>query len=152
MVRPLTKKDQSGNLYTRPSQIQTALDAAIQQEIPILRHRAVVSKRDSPHFIPTECLVHIIRESRRRHDEHSMSVLLLSLPKMLSGATADLEALCRRLGSRLLLKTFLSGELRPSGSGFAIIYGRPLLMKGIRQMESGFGVKVWFFQPGRRDQ
>jgi hypothetical protein len=134
MVRPLTKKDQSGNLYTRPSEIQTAIDAGIQQEIRILRQRAVVSKRDSPDFIPTECLVHIIREARRHHDEHSMSVLLLSLPKMLSGATADLEALCRRLGSRLLLKTFLfPASSGPADPGFAIIYGRPLLMKGSRR-------------------
>jgi hypothetical protein len=79
MIRPLTKKDQSGNLYTRPSEIQTAIDAAIQQDIATLRQRAVVSKRDSPDFIATECLVHIIREARRRHDEHSMSVLLPSL-------------------------------------------------------------------------
>jgi hypothetical protein len=79
MIRPLTKKDQSGNLYTRPSEIQTAIDAAIQQDIVTLRQRAVVSKRDSPEFIPTECLVHIIREARRRHDEHSIGVLLPSL-------------------------------------------------------------------------
>jgi hypothetical protein len=79
MIRPLTKKDQAGNLYTRPSEIQTAIDAAIQQDIATLRQRAVVSKRDSPYFIATECLVHIIREARRRHDEHSMSVLLPSL-------------------------------------------------------------------------
>jgi hypothetical protein len=59
MIRPLTKKDQSGNLYTRPSEIQTAIDAAIQQDIATLRQRAVVSKRDSPDFIPMECLVHI---------------------------------------------------------------------------------------------
>ncbi len=79
MIRPLTKKDQHGKLYTRPMEIQKAINAAMQQDMATLRQHAVVSKRDSPEFIPLECLVHIIREARRRHDEHSMSVLLPSL-------------------------------------------------------------------------
>lgn len=79
MIRPLTKKDQRGNLYARPLEVQTAINMATQQDIATLRERAVVSKRDSPDFIPMECLVHIIREARRRHDEHSMGVLLPSL-------------------------------------------------------------------------
>ena len=79
MIRPLKKKDQHGKLYTRPMEIQKAINAAIQQDMATLRQHAVVSKRDSPEFIPLECLVHIIREARRRHDEHSMSVLLPSL-------------------------------------------------------------------------
>ena len=33
MIRPLTKKDQHGKLYTRPLEIQTAINAAIQQDI-----------------------------------------------------------------------------------------------------------------------
>lgn len=33
MIPPLTKKNKDGNLYTRPSGILTAIDAAIQQDI-----------------------------------------------------------------------------------------------------------------------
>ena len=76
MIPPLTKKDKDGNLYTRPTGILTAIDAAIQQDIATLRRRAAISKVDSPDFVPMECLVHLIREARRRQDEQTMSTLL----------------------------------------------------------------------------
>jgi hypothetical protein len=76
MIPPLTKKDKDGNLYTRPTGILTAIDAAIQQDIAALRRRAPISKVDSPDFIPMECFVHLIRAARRRRDEQTMSTLL----------------------------------------------------------------------------
>lgn len=79
MIPPLTKKNQAGNLYTRPIGIETAIDAAMQQDIAILRRRVGISKVDSPDFVPMECLVHLIREARRRQDEQTMNSLLPSL-------------------------------------------------------------------------
>lgn len=76
MIPPLTKRNKEGNLYTRPTGILTAIDAAIQQDIATLRRRAPISKVDSPDFIPLECLVHLIRAARRRRDEQTMSILL----------------------------------------------------------------------------
>jgi hypothetical protein len=76
MIRPLTKRDKNGNFYTRPAEIRTAIGAAIQQDTATLKCRAAVWKRDSPNFMPLECLVHIIREARRRQDEPVMSALL----------------------------------------------------------------------------
>jgi len=76
MIPPLTKKNKDGNLYTRPTGILTAIDAAIQQDIATLPLRAAISKVDSPDFVPMECLVHLIRAARRRRDEQTMSMLL----------------------------------------------------------------------------
>jgi hypothetical protein len=79
MARPLTKKNKDGNLYARPPEIETAIDSALQQDIATLQRRSQCSRRDSPAFMPLECLVYIIREARRRRDEATMSLLLPSL-------------------------------------------------------------------------
>jgi hypothetical protein len=88
MIRPLTKKDQYGAPYKRPAEVETAIDAAIQLDFVALRERAVVWNPDSPDFIPIECLVYIIREAGRRHDEQTMSVLL---PLLLARCEARLK-------------------------------------------------------------
>jgi hypothetical protein len=48
----------------------------------------VVWKPDSPNFIPMECLVYIIREGGRGHEEQTMSVLL---PLLLARCEAILK-------------------------------------------------------------
>jgi hypothetical protein len=76
MIAPLTKKDKDGNLYTRPIGIETAIDAAIQQDIATLRQHVAISNVISPDFVPMECLVCLVREARRRQDEQTISILL----------------------------------------------------------------------------
>jgi DNA-directed RNA polymerase specialized sigma24 family protein len=76
MARPLTKKKEDGKLYVRPLEIETAIDAARLQDIATLQRRASCSRRDSPGFMPLECLVYIIREARQRRDEATMNLLL----------------------------------------------------------------------------
>jgi hypothetical protein len=88
MIRPLTNKDQYGTPYRRPAEVGKAIDVATQQDIVTLRERAVVWKQDSPDFIPMECLVYIIREAGRRHEEQTMSVLL---PPLLARCEAILK-------------------------------------------------------------
>ena len=63
MARPLTKRDKEGELYTRPLEVETAIDSAIHQDVATLLRRAPCSKLDSPEFMPMECLVHLIREA-----------------------------------------------------------------------------------------
>src|SRR5271167_2332194 len=88
MIRALTKKDQCGTSYRRPAEVERAIDVATQQDIVTLRECAVVWKPDSPDFIPMECLVYIIREAGRRHEEQTMSVLL---PPLLARCEAILR-------------------------------------------------------------
>ena len=58
MTGPLTKKDKDGNLYTRPLEIEQAIDLAMKQETAALQERAQVADEKSPDYLPTECLVH----------------------------------------------------------------------------------------------
>ena len=77
MQRPLTKKDRNGNPYTRPATIVTAIEAALQLERSHLVQAARVSSRQTPDFIPLECLVYLIRDAWRRRDDSTVSALLL---------------------------------------------------------------------------
>ena len=79
MARPLTKTDQQGHLYTRLSSVEAAIDAAMVQDLDTLARRAAVTNQLCPDFLPLECLVHLVREARRRGDEDVMSALLLRL-------------------------------------------------------------------------
>jgi hypothetical protein len=79
MARPLIKKDQNGTLYTRPAIIEAAIDEALQDDLDTLIRRAKIPKRSSPGFLPLECLVHLIRDARRRGDQRTMSGLMPSL-------------------------------------------------------------------------
>lgn len=75
MTRPLTKKDNDGNLYIRPEAIE-AIDTALKQDLAVLQLRAEVMDKESPNYLRTECLVHIIRRAKRVGDERTMSALL----------------------------------------------------------------------------
>jgi hypothetical protein len=76
MTRPLTKQDKDGNLYIRPVGIEKVIDAAMKQDLAVLQERAQVVDEKSPNYLPTECLVHIIRHAKRGGDERTMSALL----------------------------------------------------------------------------
>jgi DNA-directed RNA polymerase specialized sigma24 family protein len=79
MTRPLTKRDSNGKTYERPAEIEAAIRSAEQQDAVTLSRLAAISDKSSPDFMPSECLVHLIREARRRDDEEMMNVLLLPL-------------------------------------------------------------------------
>jgi hypothetical protein len=76
MARALTKKDQDGNLYTRPAFVEEKSDGALGQDLPTLLRRSQVTQKSNPDFLPLECLVHLIREFRRQDDQHAMSALM----------------------------------------------------------------------------
>lgn len=79
MAQPLTKTKQNGELYARPVNIETAIDEAIAQDLVTLTARAQIRNQQSPGFLPTECLVHLIRDARRRGDQKTMNGLMLLL-------------------------------------------------------------------------
>ncbi len=61
MPRPLTKTKVSGELYARPPGVEAAIELAISQDSAVLRDRASVNDRDSPRYLPSECLLYLIR-------------------------------------------------------------------------------------------
>jgi len=80
MARPLTKHDQNGNGYQRPPNIEASINEALSQDLPTLRQRAELGYR-LPGYLPSECLVHLIREAGRRADHAMMNALLPFLLK-----------------------------------------------------------------------
>lgn len=76
MVRALTKADQNGDLYTRPATVEAAIKVAFEQDLDTLVRRAWLSDPDGSEFLPLECLVHLVREARRSHDDKAMSTLM----------------------------------------------------------------------------
>jgi hypothetical protein len=79
MVRSLTKHTGDGDRYTRPAAIEAAIDAALALDWLALHKRALVSDRRSSDYLPSECLVHLIRKAHRDHHETIRDQLLAIL-------------------------------------------------------------------------
>lgn len=74
MARPLMKHDQNGNRYSRPPNIEASINEALTQDLPTLCQRAALGY--SPLGLPSECIVHLIRDAGRRADHAVMNALL----------------------------------------------------------------------------
>lgn len=80
MARPLSKtKEDDGTLYKRLPGIEAATDAALIQDLDTLCRRAKVRDSRSADYLPSECLVHLIREAHRRAEEERRDALLRQL-------------------------------------------------------------------------
>lgn len=88
MARPLEKRT-NGKLYTRPFEIEAAADAALAQDLGTQLRRALVRDPHDPDYLPSECLLHLIREATRRHDDAARDALL---PLLLARCEANLNA------------------------------------------------------------
>ena len=88
MARPL-EKTTNGKLYTRPPEIEAATDAVLAQDLATQRRRALIRDRRHPEYLPSECLVHLIREARRRGDDAARDALL---PLLLARCEANVNA------------------------------------------------------------
>jgi len=88
MARPLTKKKKTGESYTRPDRIEARIDAVLALGIPQLRQLLQVTDRKSPDYLPSECLVHLIRDAIQRGDLKMADVVL---PVLLTRCEAILK-------------------------------------------------------------
>src|SRR5687768_11820744 len=75
MARSLTKLKKDGTPYTRPAEIDQQIARALTQDVKTLETRAALDG-DSPEFLSSECLVHLIREGRRTNNDRLMNALL----------------------------------------------------------------------------
>ena len=87
MARPLTKTEPDGTLYRRPGPVEAQVDEAVQLTLPDLRRRLLVTDRNDPAYIRSECLVHLLRHGRRTGDQTLMTAVL---PVLLSRCEANL--------------------------------------------------------------
>lgn len=79
MVQPLTKRRTTGELYTRPPQIEAAIERSLILDRGELLRRARIADPKHPEFIQPECLVHIVRSARRASDHELSNPLLGAL-------------------------------------------------------------------------
>jgi hypothetical protein len=79
MVRPLTRRTGSGDRYTRPTNIEAVIDVALALDWPALQERVCIRDRRSTDYLPSECLVHLIRKAHRDHHETIRDQLLTVL-------------------------------------------------------------------------
>lgn len=64
MVRPLTRMTRDGKPYRRVEEIETLLEQLVSVSLDELLERSSISNRNDPRYIPSECLVHLIRGTR----------------------------------------------------------------------------------------
>jgi len=87
MAPPLIKKKKNGEQYTRGPGIEAKINQALGQDVGTLARRARITDRYSPDFLPSECLVHLIRDAIRRGDN---AVATLLMQPLLIRCEADL--------------------------------------------------------------
>ena len=76
MARPLTKTESDGALYVRPSGVDVQIDEAAQLSLADLRVCLLITDRNDPGYLRSECLVHLVREGRRFGNQALMSAVL----------------------------------------------------------------------------
>jgi hypothetical protein len=89
MALPLKKRYLDGRSYFRPPAIEAATDELLAQDGETVVRRAAIQERTSPEYVPSECLVHLVRNARRRDDEATMSLLI---PMLLRRCESNLRS------------------------------------------------------------
>ncbi|UGY07454.1 hypothetical protein [Bradyrhizobium quebecense] len=80
MAQPLSKtKEDDGTPYTRPTAIEAAIDVALGQDLETLCRRAAIRNSKLPDYLPSECLVHLVRHALRTSDEKAFNALFTAL-------------------------------------------------------------------------
>jgi DNA-directed RNA polymerase specialized sigma24 family protein len=67
LIGPL-RKQREGKAYFRPSEIETVLQSLDGLRIEEVSRRAEISEVDDPEYVPSECLVYFVRQSKVNGD------------------------------------------------------------------------------------
>jgi hypothetical protein len=87
-IRPLIKKDQKGVLYARPPSVEAKIGAVLHcNDWAALAQRARITDPKAPEHLPSECMVHLIRDAIRRGDQRTATLLM---PPLLVRCEANL--------------------------------------------------------------
>ena len=79
MAQPLTKRKGDGVLYMRPARIEAKIDAALEQDWPEILGWAAQKDTNHANYLPSECLVHLIRKAHRDGAERERDKLVRHL-------------------------------------------------------------------------
>ena len=80
MAAPL-RRLKNNEVYVRPASVEALLDPALQQTPETISDRAYIREKTDPNFLPTECLLHLIRHAFRIGNTRLRDVTLLLLLK-----------------------------------------------------------------------
>ena len=69
MIAPLTKRKKDGTPYIRPDNVEPLLTMLANLSRDALLERARIRDRKHPDYVPSECLLHFIRASRRDNSD-----------------------------------------------------------------------------------
>lgn len=90
MIAPLTKRKKDGTPYIRPDNVEPLLGTLAYLSRDALLERARIRDRKHPDYVPSECLLHFIRASRRDNSdawfERLYKVLVTRVMRALPGA------------------------------------------------------------------
>lgn len=64
MIPPLRKRKRDGTLYSRPPQVEALLCELAELPRDEILLRAAATNRGDPSYLPSECLLHLLRASR----------------------------------------------------------------------------------------
>jgi RNA polymerase sigma factor (sigma-70 family) len=130
MARPLDKIVKGAPLKRNPV-IEATIDAALRQDLGTLVARAAVSDPNSPDYLPSECLVHLIRNALRQSNgppTHN-TVAHSLLPFLLKRCEANLAT---KVSNTIPNAKELREEIT---SNFAVMFANDLTPEGCPQLD-----------------
>ena len=102
-IAPLSKRKGDGSLYKRPPDVESAICVALEQDLPALLMRVAIRGIHDTDFMPTECLLHLVRTALRNNDEKMRDALV---PHLFARCHANL---CAKLPKAPDLREEVSG-------------------------------------------
>ena len=81
MIAPLRMQDPAGKLYRRPPEIEESLAALSQLTAADAVHRSRIEDTDDPDYVPSECLLHFVRQASFANDQNAFRELFMILNK-----------------------------------------------------------------------
>src|SRR4051794_11019747 len=78
-VAPLRKRQLDGDLYCRPSEIESQLAALSQLPTQEFVERVSIKDPADPHYVPTECVLYFVRRPNVGSDQGALRTLFTVL-------------------------------------------------------------------------
>ncbi len=93
MAEPLRKKQvgEDGGIYQRPPNVEAALDALLLLPIGQFVQRCAITNRTDPAYVPSECLLHILRRVARQSSGDDFEALFGLVKKRILRALPPVE-------------------------------------------------------------
>jgi hypothetical protein len=89
VARALRNCKTDGSAYTRPPEIEAAIDEALSLDAETRLARAEILDRKAPGFLPKEALVYLIRDTKRVDDQTTLAKLFTILARRCEATLAQ---------------------------------------------------------------